>query len=74
MFKGPIRAAKQLETATANSRGPKYDRPKILLIDVGEDARKRLENEGYNVAAGTFGRPYAYSGASHPPIPIEGIQ
>ena len=74
MFKGPIRAAKQLETATANSRGPKYDRPKILLIDVGEDARKRLENEGYNVAAGTFGRPYqVQKGAGYAPVIVKPV-
>lgn len=36
----------------------KYPKPKILLIDVEDDAEKVLAAKGYNVASGTFGNPY----------------
>lgn len=36
-----------------------YDKPKILLIDMPEDVRPTLEEKGYNVSAGSFGRPYS---------------
>jgi len=43
----------------------KYPKPNILLIDLGDEAVKELQNVGWNVTAGTFGRPYKvgkYSG------------
>ena len=37
---------------------PRYPKPKILLVDVPEEATSRLASSGFNVQAGTFGRPY----------------
>jgi hypothetical protein len=37
---------------------PRYHHPKILLIDMKDDAETLLKSEGYNVAAGSFGVPY----------------
>lgn len=36
----------------------KYDKPKILLIDVELSAFEALAHAGFNVKAGTFGQPY----------------
>lgn len=36
----------------------KYPRPKILLIDLEEEAERVLAGAGYNVAVGSFGKPY----------------
>jgi len=36
----------------------KYDKPKILLIDMPEEATNSLLNQGYNVSTGSFGNPY----------------
>ncbi len=36
----------------------KYDKPKILLIDVESSAFDTLSEAGFNVKAGTFGQPY----------------
>lgn len=36
----------------------KYDKPKILLIDVKSSAVEKLSEIGFNVKAGTFGQPY----------------
>lgn len=36
----------------------KYPKPKILLVDLPEGAMKKLASSGFNVKAGTFGRPY----------------
>jgi hypothetical protein len=36
----------------------KYDKPKILLIDVESSAFDTLVETGFNVKAGTFGQPY----------------
>ena len=37
---------------------PRYSKPKILLVDLPEDATARLNSAGFNVQAGTLGRPY----------------
>ncbi len=37
---------------------PKYQHPKILFIDMAEDAAKVLEAKGYNVSVGSLGEPY----------------
>ena len=37
---------------------PRYPKPKILLVDLPEEAIRRLASSGFNVQAGTFGRPY----------------
>lgn len=36
----------------------KYPRPKVLLIDCGAEVGDAISAAGYNVASGTFGRPY----------------
>jgi len=36
----------------------KYDKPKILLIDMPEEASNGLLKQGYNVSIGSFGNPY----------------
>ena len=37
---------------------PRYEKPKILLIDLPEDVLKNVKSAGFNVSAGTFGSPY----------------
>ncbi|MBN3890206.1 MAG: hypothetical protein HWQ43_13905 [Nostoc sp. JL31] len=37
---------------------PKYQHPKILFINMAEDAAKVLEAKGYNVSVGSLGEPY----------------
>jgi hypothetical protein len=49
------------ETMAAASEAntePQFPKPKILLVDLPEEATRRLESSGFNVQAGTFGRPY----------------
>ena len=36
----------------------KYEKPKILLLDMSEKCESTLRDAGYNVSVGTFGRPY----------------
>ncbi len=36
----------------------KYDKPKILLIDLPEGCLNTIKQAGYNVLSGTFGSPY----------------
>ena len=36
----------------------KWGNPKVLLLDLPDNVEAALKAEGYNVAAGTFGRPY----------------
>ena len=36
----------------------KYDKPKILLIDLESSAFETLAEAGFNVKEGTFGQPY----------------
>lgn len=36
----------------------KYQKPKILLIDLPNELTKKLKSTGFNVSAGTFGSPY----------------
>ncbi len=37
---------------------PKYQKPKILLIDLPDNALNSLRSAGFNASAGTFGSPY----------------
>jgi hypothetical protein len=39
--------------------GPRYPKPKVLLIDVRDDSETILKAAGYNVHSGTFGMPYS---------------
>ena len=43
---------------TETTPEPRYSKPKILLVDLPEDATARLNSAGFNVQAGTLGRPY----------------
>ena len=36
---------------------PKYDKPKIMLLDMGDKCEAVLRDAGYNVSVGTFGYP-----------------
>lgn len=38
--------------------GIKYQKPKILLIDLPSELTNKLKSAGFNVSAGTFGSPY----------------
>ena len=59
MFKKkPILKTPASTPAATESTAPKFQRPKILLIDTQEDVSKTLEEDGYNVSNGTFGKPY----------------
>lgn len=40
---------------------PKYQHPKILLVDLDESVGTALQDKGYNVAAGSLGKPYRVS-------------
>ncbi|HJR06080.1 MAG TPA: hypothetical protein VJ842_02190 [Pyrinomonadaceae bacterium] len=40
------------------SSEPKYPKPKILLVDVIEEAEAKLKTAGFTVKTGTFGTPY----------------
>ena len=44
--------AEKLKTGSAPI---KYQKPKILLIDLDDDAEKTIRSAGYNVSIGTFG-------------------
>lgn len=35
-----------------------HDKPKIMLIDMPDEATETLIDEGYNIVKGTFGKPY----------------
>ncbi len=37
---------------------PKYQKPKIMLVDIKDDAEVVLKKAGFNVTSGTFGTPY----------------
>jgi hypothetical protein len=41
-----------------NVCGPKYPRPKVLLIDVDSDTEATLRDAGYNICSGSLGLPY----------------
>jgi hypothetical protein len=59
MFKKPATPKQQNEPTTPEPRRePKFGRPKILAIDISDDAVQAIADEGYNVSMGTFGKPY----------------
>lgn len=61
-------------TKTPDSKAipAKYDRPKILLIDVGDKSAQALIKEGHNVSVGTFGTPYKVpKGAGYQPVIVK---
>jgi hypothetical protein len=48
-----------VESSNAStSTEPKYEKPKILLIDLDNKVLTAIKSEGYNVEAGSFGAPY----------------
>jgi hypothetical protein len=63
-----IAVTKPMTTEPAN---PKYQHPKILLIDTIPEIAKTLETEGYNVSSGTFGTPYrVQKGSGYRPVVV----
>src|SRR5438067_759783 len=61
----------ELPTAIPPSK-PKYERPKILLIDVDKTVHEILESEGHNVVSGTFGTPYrVQKSAGYAPVIVQ---
>jgi len=44
---------------------PKYDRPKVLLIDLSEDVLRAVREAGFNGCAGTFGAPFKVNASDH---------
>ncbi len=56
----------------SESSSPKYQHPKILLVDTRPDVLKTLEAEGYNVSAGTFGKRYKVEkGSGYHPVVLK---
>jgi hypothetical protein len=45
-------------TPTLTEFKPKYPKPKILLVDLGENVTMALKTVGYNVTTGSLGTPY----------------
>lgn len=59
MFKKKPAATVPAEKAMVSEISvPKYQHPKILVIDTAPEIAETLEKEGYNVSSGTFGTPY----------------
>ena len=56
--KEPKQDHKGENSTTPESVRPKYDKPKILAIDIAEADLQTISSEGYNIASGTFGAPY----------------
>ena len=57
------------ETGKGDPQIAKYDKPKVLLVDVGEGAFEALALCGFNVRAGSFGTPYKVArGAEYQPL------
>lgn len=55
------KTSKIVESEVVNEKiisSVKYEKPKILLIDVESPAFNTLAKSGFNVKAGTFGQPY----------------
>jgi CBS domain-containing protein len=45
------------ETAQENLGAPRFEHPKILAVDLSERDVREIQAGGFNVAAGSFGRP-----------------
>lgn len=64
-----VAVKKPMPTETST---PKYQHPKILLIDTVPAIAKTLEAEGYNVSSGTFGTPYkVQKDSSYRPVVVK---
>lgn len=48
----------QQQGANRPARRVRYDKPRIMLIDLSDEVDARLSRSGYNVVCGTFGHPY----------------
>jgi hypothetical protein len=56
----------------AEPAAPKYQHPKILLIDTVPEIATALKKEGYNVSSGTFGTPYkVQKGSGYQPVVVK---
>src|SRR5947209_7655782 len=49
---------------------PRFPKPKILLVDLPDSATAKLTASGFNVQAGTFGRPYRVPPPSDDFLPV----
>lgn len=52
MLKKPTLIKKETDLV---SQKPKYERPKVLVIDLGGEPLETLQRAGYNVSDATFG-------------------
>ncbi len=43
---------------------PRFEHPKVIVIDTGAEALQALQEEGYNVVEGSFGAPYRVAKSS----------
>lgn len=51
---------------------PKYQHPKILLIDTAPEVGETLTKDGYNVSNGTFGTPYkVHKDSGYQPVVVK---
>ena len=50
--------------------GRKYLKPKILLVDLPDEATQKLASAGFNVQAGTFGMPFRVSTSDSSSVPL----
>lgn len=51
---------------------PEYEKPKVLLIDLPEEALRSVRSAGFNALAGTFGSPYKVTlGDQYQPMVFE---
>ena len=56
--KKPTKKAPAEPPMETGCKTPKYQHPKILLIDTAPEIAEALKEEGYNTSTGTFGTPY----------------
>ncbi len=72
--KEPRQDHKGENSTTPESVRPKYDKPKILAIDIDEADLQAISGEGYNIAGGTFGTPYVVpKSAEYAPVLVRAV-
>ena len=59
--KKPTKKAPAEPPMETGCKTPKYQHPKILLMDTAPEIAEALKEEGYNTSTGTFGTPYKVS-------------
>src|SRR4051794_9966547 len=68
MWMRQIRQAEPLAGPKIRCSTMQYPKPKILLMDAPYDCFKTLEQDGFNVARGSFGVVYPLSGDGYEPV------